>query len=124
MALFTLAVSAASSVNSPVLRWSALSSEDAQAPSPASAAVARLAARKVRLERSTGAAPLLDGARGVMTPLLCNARSLHPLAVLPVFHLPLGLILGDAIALLDLADQLVALAGHLVEFGVGQLAPL
>src|SRR5687767_11911154 len=43
---------------------------------------------------------------------------------LPVAYLSLGLVPGAAVALLDLADQLVAVARHLVELVVGELAPL
>src|SRR5207237_11081 len=46
------------------------------------------------------------------------------LARFPVGNLALGLVLADAVGLLDLADQLVALPGDLVELVVGQLAPL
>src|SRR4051812_48075009 len=46
------------------------------------------------------------------------------LARLPVLHLLLGLVLADAVGVLDLADQLVALAGDPVELVVADLAPL
>src|SRR6185503_2856184 len=42
----------------------------------------------------------------------------------PVTHLLVGFILGDAVVLLDAADQLVALAGDAIELVVGDLAPL
>lgn len=42
----------------------------------------------------------------------------------PVFDLSLGLIAGDAVAFLDLADQLIAFARNNVQMVVGQLAPL
>src|SRR5436190_74605 len=46
------------------------------------------------------------------------------LARLPIVDLLLGLVLADTVGILDLADQLVALAGDLVEVVVGELAPL
>src|SRR6185436_13868079 len=42
----------------------------------------------------------------------------------PVGDLALGLVLADAVGVLDLADQLVALARDAVEVVVGELAPL
>src|SRR5688572_9136273 len=46
------------------------------------------------------------------------------LPVFPVLDLALGLGLRDAVLLLDLADQLFALAVDLIEIVVGKLAPL
>src|SRR5437762_13601825 len=46
------------------------------------------------------------------------------LARFPFVQLLLGLVLADAVRVLDLADQLVALAGDLVQVLVGKLAPL
>src|SRR5690242_4555968 len=46
------------------------------------------------------------------------------LARFPLADLLLGLVLADAVRVLDLADELVALAGDGVEVVVGQLAPL
>src|SRR5437868_10672103 len=46
------------------------------------------------------------------------------LATFPIGELLLGLVLADAVRILDLADELIALAGDLVELVVGQLAPL
>src|SRR5690606_25292546 len=42
----------------------------------------------------------------------------------PVLDLTLGLVLGNAVTFLNLARELVALAGDDVEVVVGQLAPL
>src|SRR5258708_9662690 len=56
----------------------------------------------------------------------CCYRSVVEVALarFPFLELLLGLVLADAVGVLDLADQLVALAGDLVELIVGQLAPL
>src|SRR4029078_2822774 len=43
---------------------------------------------------------------------------------LPGGELPLGFVLGNPVALLDLAGELVAVAGHELEVVVGELAPL
>ena len=43
---------------------------------------------------------------------------------LPLGKLPLGFVLGHAVALLDLAGELVAAAGDDIEVVIGQLAPL
>ena len=48
--------------------------------------------------------------------------SLPALPAIPVIDVGLGAILLDAVALLDLAFQLVALAGDLVEIVIGKLA--
>src|SRR5205814_6876221 len=45
------------------------------------------------------------------------------LAVFPFAHLIFGLVARVAVALLDLADELVALAGHAIELVIGELAP-
>src|SRR2546428_12474298 len=100
MALFTLAVSAASSVNSPVLRRLLRSSEDAQAPRPASAAAAKVAAMNLRFDRSIGR--LLF--RGALQEPCLKARALHRLAGLPDVDLPLGPRFCAAAAVPDLAD--------------------
>jgi len=42
----------------------------------------------------------------------------------PVLDLTFGFVLGNAIGFLDLADQLIAFAGDLVQIVIGQLAPL
>src|SRR3954452_12248189 len=105
MALFTFAVSAASSVNWPSLRRLLRSSEDAHAPRPAATSAAKPATSSLRLERSMGS-------------------RLHPLVGFPVVHLALGLVLRDAVTLLDPAYELVALAPHLIELVVRDLAPL
>src|SRR5688572_3842862 len=57
---------------------------------------------------------------------LCRLRVLLPHldARFPVPNLALGLIPGDAVTLLDLADELIAVARHLVELVVSELAPL
>src|SRR5205085_2994579 len=54
----------------------------------------------------------------------CVSCLVQILARFPVGKLPLRLVLADAVGVLDLADQLVALACDLVELVVGQLAPL
>src|SRR5205085_9440611 len=54
----------------------------------------------------------------------CVSCLVQILARFPVGKLPLRLVLADAVGVLDLADELVALAGDLVELVVGQLAPL
>src|SRR5581483_150985 len=46
------------------------------------------------------------------------------LARFPLADLLLGLVLADAVGVLDLADELVTLAADDVEVAVGQLAPL
>src|SRR5712664_2429455 len=51
------------------------------------------------------------------------APSALRLAIFPFAHLLIGVVLGAAVALLDLADQLVALPRELVELVVGELAP-
>src|SRR6185295_15351665 len=96
IALFTLAVSAASLVNSPVVR-------PVSGALPAQAASDSMPIRASALRRE-----------GFMTLD----------AGFPVLDLALGFVLLDAVALLDLADQLVAMAAHLVELVVGELAPL
>src|SRR6185503_6701855 len=96
IALFTLAVSAASLVNSPVVR-------PISGSLPAQAASASMPIRASALRREGFMA--LD-------------------AGFPVFDLALGFVLLDAVALLDLAHQLVAMAAHLIELVVGELAPL
>ena len=42
----------------------------------------------------------------------------------PVLHLAFGLILGDAVAILDHADELIAFAGDHLELIIGELALL
>src|SRR5687768_7964143 len=54
----------------------------------------------------------------------CRGGFLELLSAFPVVHLLLGLVARAAVALLDLAHQLVAAAFHLVELVVGELAPL
>src|SRR4026209_2728539 len=55
----------------------------------------------------------------------CSSSSIQiRLAGFPILHLLLGLVLADAVRVLDLADELVALAGDAVDVVVGELAPL
>lgn len=46
------------------------------------------------------------------------------MAFFPIFQLRLGFVLQNALALLDLADELVSLAGNDVKIVVSELAPL
>src|SRR5258706_16361932 len=69
------------------------------------------------LQGKTPAEAGLSVERGRLVPRLARLA-------LPAFHLGIGLVAGAAVALLDLAHELVALARDLVEFVVGELAPL
>ena len=72
---------------------------------------ARHAGRR-RASESRGAKTAVKLARGLLQPGL------------PIAHLLVGFVAADAIALLDAADQLVALAADAIELVVGQLALL
>src|SRR5262245_9891137 len=102
IALLTFAVSAASLVKSPVVRRLSACRCDAQAARSAAAVAAAAALSMLRLD---GFIP-------------------SGLASFPVLYLPFGFVLADAVAFLDLADELIAVARHLVELVVGKLAPL
>jgi hypothetical protein len=54
--------------------------------------------------------------------LVKNSRALEP--GLPLLDLALGLVALNAVAFLHATDQLLALALHLVEVIIGELAPL
>jgi hypothetical protein len=43
---------------------------------------------------------------------------------LPIRHLTFGFVSGNAVAFLDLADQLIALAGYHIQLVIAQFAPL
>ena len=60
--------------------------------------------------------------RGLLYWYLRRSSSRNAFA--ETFDLLLGLVLGDPVLLLDLADELVALAGDDVDVVVGELAPL
>src|SRR6185369_12681382 len=78
-------------------------------------------AGKKRPGGNRGASPVPAGG----TPPLASLLSvLVGLARLPRLQLLLGLVLADAVRALDLADQLVAVAGDPVQVVVGELAPL
>src|SRR5688572_2732404 len=133
IALFTRAVSAASLVNSPVVRLVSGSCFEAQAVSASAAASPSSWRREAFMIRpSPESAPARGrpaaSGRTATSPV---AGSLFPRLLfpslqpgLPVLDLLLGFVLLHAVALLDLAHELVAMAGHLVEFVVGELAPL
>jgi uncharacterized protein YjbJ (UPF0337 family) len=53
----------------------------------------------------------------------CIKTSLHQ-ATRPVVDLLLGLVAGNAVVLLDLADELLALTRHAIDVVVSELAPL
>ena len=74
------------------------------------------------IDQFTGALPFQPYV--VFPHLDCGLREEILMAVLPVHHLALGLMLRNAIVLLDFADQMFASAGDLVEMIVGQHAPL
>src|SRR5690349_8698195 len=57
-------------------------------------------------------------------PAVCDGSVHVGLARLPLLQLLLGFILADAVRVLDLADQLVAITGDAVQVVVGELAPL
>src|SRR5687768_8575105 len=131
IALFTFAVSAASLVNSPVVRFSSDGClSEAQALRIAAAIVPRAAFRTLRLCRFIGAPSLrkrygfvIPGLQGIEWPFgkLRVLLLFHLDAGFPVLDLALGLILRDAVTLLDLADEVIAVTRHLVELVVGQL---
>src|SRR6185295_15473979 len=78
-------------------------------------------AGKKRLGGNRGA----SGFPRAVTPPLASLRSvLVGLARLPLLQLLLGLVLADAVRVLDLANQLVAITGDAVQVVVGELAPL
>src|SRR6185436_18088115 len=78
-------------------------------------------AGKKRLGGNRGA----SGFPRAVTPPLASLRSvLVGLARLPLLQLLLGLVLADAVRVLDLANQLVAITGDPVQVVVGELAPL
>src|SRR6267142_2165890 len=139
MAVFTLAVRAASSVNSPALRL--VSGEDAQPATPRAAASAMLTAVMTLLMLcsfsvgSSGYPPRSASAPASAPPAAgrahgrpaasdrrasAEAPSALRLPVFPFAHLLFGIVLRAAVAFLDLADQLVAMAGELV---VREFAP-
>src|SRR5574339_638773 len=113
IALFTLAVSAASLVNSVVVRLVSSALFDAQAESAStSAAMMSLVMTCPSREPAPARGRPAVAGRTATSPVAASPFPLHPR--FPVLHLALGLVLLDAIALLDLADQLVAVARHLV----------
>src|SRR5438477_3676390 len=144
MAVFTFAVSAASSLTSGVPRLCA--PEDAQPAAPSAAAVARASAarngfiawfpcrcgcgpRRSAFARAQAPAagapargrPAAAGRTASGRASVC--RGLLLLAVFPFADLIFGVVARAAVALLDLADELVALARHAVELVIGELAP-
>src|SRR5436190_6966365 len=142
IAVFTFAVSAASSVNCPALRW--FFGSEAQPAAPSAAARAMLIAViavLISCSFSPGlcaARRLFASARGSPPPACAPAHGHRAAAdrtasgpasaclgllVLPFAHLFFGIILGATIALLDRADELVAVARELVELVIGELAP-
>src|SRR3954471_19192075 len=153
IALFTFAVTAASSVNSPALRFCCSACWDAQpAPSTAASATA-LAVKRMRKFMATPCLRACRLARGGRRPFAsAGARaprggapargrraasdrkasaprfwappvSCRSLAGFPFANLFLRVVLHAAVALLDLAHELVAMAGELVELVVRNLAP-
>src|SRR4051812_243368 len=64
----------------------------------------------------------VEGRSGTARPRVAAGPFIE--AGLPVLHLPLGLVLADAVGLLDLARQLVPLSADGVDIVVGELAPL
>ena len=51
-------------------------------------------------------------------------QALEMLLPLPFVNLTGGFFFGDAVAFLNLADELITLTAHLLQIVVGQLAPL
>src|ERR1700741_401765 len=145
MAVFTFAVSAASSLTSGVPRCGAPPGElQAEAPSAAAMATAsaarngfiacfpyrwaggqrRSASARARAPRAAararGRRAAADRTASARAPTCPDALLL---AVFPFANLLFRFVACAAVTLLDLADELVALAGHAVELVVGKLAP-
>src|SRR5688572_9418375 len=122
IALFTFAVSAASLVNSPVVRLVSGCLSDAQAASANATATMKILIGVL--------SPAPEPARG--RPVVADRTAISPVAGcpwrlgagFPVLHLALGLVARAAVPFLDLADELVAVARHLVDLVVRELAPL